>query len=177
MGIALFVTFEREIPGVNGWDMGGKSLARNLDPLDEAAKHLGLTPLLEFHSASPQDLAGFLGEDEEDPFDFLEADASFLETVREQHGQDAADEFRALGQEFRQVGDDLAALREQGLPPEQWYPPADGLRTVRGLAEHVRSNPDEFERADDLLADLADVERYLLAAEGGGVRFHLSFDI
>src|SRR5436305_758584 len=72
----------------------------------------------------------------------------------------------------------IAQLREEGfdpskmrLPPEQWYPAAEGLKTVRGLAEHVTANLNDFKQPNPILRDLKAAEALLVAAEGAGVKF------
>jgi hypothetical protein len=45
MGYALFVTVDRNISGLEGWDMCGKTLARNIEKLDDVTRQLNLTPL------------------------------------------------------------------------------------------------------------------------------------
>lgn len=75
----------------------------------------------------------------------------------------------------------VAQLREEGfdptkmrLPTEQWFPAADGLKTVRALAEHVTANFNKFKQPNPLLRDLKAAEALLAAAEGAGVRFHFT---
>src|SRR6266700_6319806 len=43
----------------------------------------------------------------------------------------------ALIAQLRADGFDPSKMR---LPPEQWFPAADGLKIVRALAEHVNAN-------------------------------------
>lgn len=154
MGVALFVSFEQEIPGLNGWEMDGKSLASNLDALDETVSQLGLPPLLDFYSASPEDYSNLLGEE----VDLLEAGD--------------VEEIESDSSEI-----DLTGSIPEETPNEQWFLPADGLRTVRGLDAHIRRHPEAYEHVDALLADLGDLDRYLSAAAEHDVRFHLSFDL
>jgi hypothetical protein len=131
MGAAVFVTFEREIPDVDGWEMNGKALSTNLESLGAAAKRLGLTPLAEFISMSAGDYEGLFGD-----------------------------------------------LEDMPEPPnEAWFSPADGLATLHALLDHVRANPGEFERVEDLLSDMEDAERYLFVAGENGLKFHLSVDL
>jgi hypothetical protein len=61
-----------------------------------------------------------------------------------------------------------------GVPPEQWFPAADGLRTVRALAEHVAANLNDFKQPNPILRDLKAAEALLVAAEAAGVRFHFT---
>ncbi len=60
------------------------------------------------------------------------------------------------------------------LPPEQWFPAADGLKTVRALVEHVTANLNDFKQPNPILRDLKAAETLLAAAESAGVRFHLT---
>jgi hypothetical protein len=53
MGAAYFIVLERKPGGVDT-DMGGKSLSRHMESLDEAARQLGVRPLSEFFSADPE---------------------------------------------------------------------------------------------------------------------------
>jgi hypothetical protein len=78
------------------------------------------------------------------------------------------------------MGLDLATWREQ------WFSPAEGLKTVRGLLDYIREDPDRFcreartavplwegegdERA--YIDDLEIIEKILVDAEKRGVRFH-----
>src|SRR5213595_3658468 len=73
----------------------------------------------------------------------------------------------------------IAQLKEEGfdpskmrLPPEQWFPAAEGLKTVRGLAEFVTANLNDFKQPNPILRDLKAAEMLLMAAEAAGVRFH-----
>jgi hypothetical protein len=75
----------------------------------------------------------------------------------------------------------IAQLKEDGfdpskmrLPPEQWYPAAEGLKTVRGLIEFVTANLNDFKQPNPILRDLKADEALLAAAEGAGVRFHFT---
>src|SRR5262249_43788202 len=79
--------------------------------------------------------------------------------------------------------DVLAFLEGEGgvpegveIPPEAWFEPAEGLRTVRGLLHHLRHDPCGVPRAREVCDDLEAAERVLLAAAGQGVRFHLAVD-
>ena len=61
-----------------------------------------------------------------------------------------------------------------GIPPEQWFPAAEGLRTVRALIEHVGANLNDFKQPNPILRDLKAAEALLAAAEAAGVRFHFT---
>jgi hypothetical protein len=77
----------------------------------------------------------------------------------------------ALIAQLKEEGFDPAKMR---LPPEQWFPAADGLKTVRGIAEYVGANLNDFKQPNPILRDLKAVETLLTAAEAAGVRFHFS---
>lgn len=75
----------------------------------------------------------------------------------------------------------IAQLREEGfdptkmrLAPEQWFPAADGLKTVRGLAEFVTANLNDFKQPNAILRDLKAAEALLTAAEASGAKFHFT---
>jgi hypothetical protein len=77
----------------------------------------------------------------------------------------------ALIEQMKAEGFDPAKMR---LPPEQWYPAADGLKIVRGLAAHVSENLNNFKQPNPILRDLRAAEALLVAAEAAGVRFHFT---
>jgi hypothetical protein len=75
----------------------------------------------------------------------------------------------------------IAQLKEDGfdpskmrVPPERWFPAADGLAVVRALIEHVGANLNDFKQPNPILRDLKAVEALLMAADGAGVKFHFT---
>ena len=60
------------------------------------------------------------------------------------------------------------------LPPEQWFPAGDGLKTVRALAEYVAENLNDFKQPNPILRDLKASEALLAAADAAGMRFHFT---
>jgi hypothetical protein len=58
MGAAYFIVLERKIDGLETF-INGKDLARQMESLDEAARRLGVRPLLEFYSIAPEQAAEF----------------------------------------------------------------------------------------------------------------------
>ena len=54
------------------------------------------------------------------------------------------------------------------------YSAADGLKTVRALAEHVSANLNNFKQPNPILRDLNAADALLNAAHGAGVRFHFT---
>ena len=73
--------------------------------------------------------------------------------------------------QFKEAGFDPAKMR---IPPEQWFPAAEGLKTVRALAEHVTAHLNNFKQPNPILRDLKAAEALLTEAEAAGVRFHLT---
>lgn len=73
--------------------------------------------------------------------------------------------------QLRADGFDPAKMR---LPPEQWFPPTEGLKTVRALAEHVAANLNDFKQPNPILRDLKAAEALLAAADAAGVGFHFT---
>ena len=76
-----------------------------------------------------------------------------------------------LAEQMRADGFDPAKMR---LPPEQWFPAADGLATVRALSEHVTAKLNDFKQPNPILRDLKAAETLLAAADAAGVRFHFT---
>jgi hypothetical protein len=75
----------------------------------------------------------------------------------------------------------IAQLKEEGfdpgkmrIPPEQWFPAAEGLKTFRALAEHITANLNDFKQPNPILRDLKAAEALLVQADAAGVRFHLT---
>ena len=137
MSAALFIVLKKDIPGFDPF-VNGKALSAAEKKLDALAKKLGVTPLMDFFSADPQEV-----------LDFLE------------------DEARATGQ---------ASSPPAGLTVEQWFDPADGLRTVRALRAHLGANPNAVRNAPDVIGDLDEFERVLGRAAAKKVRWHLAVD-
>lgn len=77
----------------------------------------------------------------------------------------------ALAAQMREHGMDPTKMR---LPPEQWYAATQGLKTVRGLAEYVEANLNNFKQPNPILRDLQAAATLLSAAEAAGVRFHFT---
>jgi hypothetical protein len=75
----------------------------------------------------------------------------------------------------------IAQLKEEGfdpskmrLPPEQWYPAAEGLVILRALQEYVSEKLNDFKQPNPILRDLKAAEALLAAADAEGVRFHFT---
>jgi hypothetical protein len=77
----------------------------------------------------------------------------------------------ALIAQLKADGFDPSKMR---LPPEQWYSAADGLKTVRALAEHVTANLNDFKQPNAIIKELRAAEALLAAADAAGVKFHFT---
>jgi hypothetical protein len=77
----------------------------------------------------------------------------------------------ALFAQLKDEGFDPSKMR---LPPEQWFPAADGLKSIQALIEHVTANLNDFKQPNPILRDLKAAEALLTAAEAAGVRFHFT---
>ena len=75
----------------------------------------------------------------------------------------------ALVEQLKAEGFDPAKMR---LPPERWFAPGEGLKTIRALAEQVAANLNDFKQPNPILRDLKAAEALLVAADAAGVRFH-----
>jgi hypothetical protein len=64
------------------------------------------------------------------------------------------------------------------LSEEQWFEPAEGLKTVQGLLDVIRRDPSRVRNADvkRVMADLENTEKGLLAACERSIRFHFAVD-
>ena len=77
----------------------------------------------------------------------------------------------ALAEQLKADGFDPTKMR---LPSEQWFPAADGLKTVRALAEYVAARLNDFKQPNPILRDLKASETLLVAADAAGVGFHFT---
>src|SRR5262249_37871007 len=128
----LFIELEREIPNLHD-GLSGKAWARVDERLNGLATELGLIPLSDLTSTSPE-------------------------------------QFAELMEDCPNV--DIAAFQEE------WFDPAEGLRTVKGLFEHLLGRPDMLDRlehAEDVLDDMQEAMKILRAAAAEGVRFHFGW--
>jgi hypothetical protein len=72
----------------------------------------------------------------------------------------------ALFAQLKEDGFDPTKMR---LPPEQWFPAAEGLKTARALAEFIVANMNDFKFPNPILRDLKSSEALLAAAEAAGI--------
>jgi len=77
----------------------------------------------------------------------------------------------ALIEQLKSEGFDPSKMR---LPPEQWYPAAEGLKTVQGLSAHVTANLNDFKQPNAILRDLKAAETLLSEAQSQNVPFHFT---
>lgn len=78
----------------------------------------------------------------------------------------------------------MALLIEEGagnpellkrMPPPQWYPPADGLATVRAVLEELRQEPLLLgSETSIVIAELDEYEAVLQKADARGHRWHIA---
>lgn len=67
MGVAVFVSLEKEIAGVQPLDVDGKFLAKAQDALDEFVSKQGLKTIAEMTSFSDEEVEDFFDEESEVP--------------------------------------------------------------------------------------------------------------
>jgi hypothetical protein len=168
MGYALYISFQRAVPGAKGSEMSGKILAANLEKLDKAAKKLGLTTLSELVSVSDEDVDNLIGED----LKSSEAVDDFVAGVEKELAELGLDKEMDLAE----LKESLGGINAARPAEERWFPAATGLRSVRGLIAFVEKNRRQFANADLLLEDLRDLETNLAKAEKHAVGFHLTPD-
>jgi hypothetical protein len=77
----------------------------------------------------------------------------------------------ALIAQLKDSGFDPAKMR---LPAEQWFPAAEGLKTIRAVAEYVNAKLNDFKQPNPILRDLKAAEALLAAADAAGVWFHFT---
>jgi len=77
----------------------------------------------------------------------------------------------ALIEQMKADGFDPSKMR---VPPEHWYPAAEGLTSIRALIPHITANLNDFKQPNPILRDLKAAEALLAAAEAAGVRFHFT---
>ncbi len=134
MAVLIVVTLERDLPDAQAAyakAKPGKSLARETDRLDSAARR-----------KSVAEITALLSESQ-----------------------------AVLIAQMKAEGFDPSGMR---LPPEQWFPAAEGLKTVRALIEYVSANLNDFKQPNPILRDLRAAEALLTAAEAAGMKFHFT---
>ena len=100
MSAAFYIVLEQENPGFD-WMVNGKVLSRHGEELERVAKSLSVTPLMEFFSMSPDEIAGIMED--------AGGDASTMDLEDEQWYEASAGltTVRALRQYAAEHPDDL----------------------------------------------------------------------
>ena len=62
------------------------------------------------------------------------------------------------------------------LPPEQWFPPEEGLNWASKLAQYLKANPTVIKGSSGVLEDLAEYEVVFKGLQAHGVRWHFQVD-
>lgn len=175
MGVAVFVSVDREFAGYDPSSVMGKALAAAIEQLDAASERLGVPSLSSFVSVDPASLDDFTSD--EPPLTPEEAREQ-IAALRKSGGTDPEllDDLQALA--------DLTANADPDAtpPPEQWFDPKAAMPTVRALLDWLQQHPAAKLRAkpftrDDVIADLRSVEDVLRDSARAGVRFHLAYDV
>jgi hypothetical protein len=63
------------------------------------------------------------------------------------------------------------------IPGEAWFAPADGLKTVRALLAHLKTEPAAVADPVRVVQELRVIEMMLVKAEQDQVAFHLTSDL
>jgi hypothetical protein len=64
-----------------------------------------------------------------------------------------------------------------GRASGDWFTPEDGLATIAGLIQHVRSPENKIKNKKALLGDLQTFARVLEHERGVGAKFHVEIDV
>ena len=81
---------------------------------------------------------------------------------------------RPLMEFFSANPEDISDFFEEGdePPAEQWFLPADGLKTIKSLISAVDTSPE----LNNAKADLLSIERILSEAQKHNIKWHLAVD-
>jgi hypothetical protein len=165
LGLAYFVTLDRDVEGVGPSSVNGKALARAESQLRALSQTMGVPVFFTFVSAAP---ATWINPQEAGRAMARAQDQ--LDTLRAKLGMKRK---RRTGWMIR-VQTLIARLLSPRTPPaERWFLPGAGLSVVRKLLEVA--NEHSIEPA--VIHDLRQIEAVLIAAEKVGARFHLSVDV
>jgi uncharacterized protein YfeS len=72
---------------------------------------------------------------------------------------------------------DEEGFLELDLPEESWFRAEEGLEVVRALQHYLADQPDIVANPDQVLADLASMEKILLDAQSRGAQWKLQVDV
>ncbi len=181
MGAAFYLTTESQAEKFCVM-VDGKALCHATDEVDALAASLGLTPLSEFIRVSEDEMMDFLGDEAEDLLD-PEAALADLQTARKQLRAEPKSADRDAMLELVETAE--AAFAEGGAGAQnaaaesgdEWFPPAAGLATVRGLLDQLAANPQALANQEMVVADLRALRDALELAKKQGIRWRLSVDI
>ncbi len=109
---------------------------------------------------------------------FGKASARHLEHLAREAGVRPLMEFFSMSPESFEalIADEGVEPPPGELPPEQWFPAAEGLATVRGLLAYLTSHPEAADEVDRLIGDLRQFEDVLGRLDDEGARWHLAVD-
>ncbi len=62
------------------------------------------------------------------------------------------------------------------VPAEQWFKPADGLKAIRALIEHLEGKGKRTKGAKEVVEDLRGFEEVLAASQKKKLKFHFQWD-
>ena len=71
---------------------------------------------------------------------------------------------------------DSAGMHDTPVPPEPWFAPEAGLKTLEKLIPHVEAEREWFSSPDALLEDLRRIQEILLQAAEVGAEWNLDVD-
>ncbi|HEY0010267.1 MAG TPA: hypothetical protein VGB55_16210 [Tepidisphaeraceae bacterium] len=179
MGVAIYISLERELDGHGPSDIDGKALAAGIETVDEICERRGVVPLTAMVSTTTDQLAEY-GFDEDGTVDT---------TLAIEDAKRSLDDLKALGGTTAEDFADLQKLVEAaeadtpvGPVQTHWFDANSGLTSVDAAISELESQPKAgrqngaFPTTQDLLDDLVAARGVLLAAQKAAVRFHFSFD-
>ena len=91
----------------------------------------------------------------------------FVVDIPEELADDLEDDLDLLGE---------VPLTSDAIGAERWFPPADGLATVRALVGRVEAEPGLVREPQQVIADLRELADILVEAAAHDVSFHLAVE-
>lgn len=149
MGAAFFIVLNQEAPGFDTM-VNGKCLSQDAKRLEKIAKSLGVRPLEEYVSYSPEEVKDMMRE-------MMLADMGI-----------DPDEIEEM-----ELPDEIKAME---LPDLKWYDPQEGLDWVSKVSEHVRTDSSSVRNPSGVLADLEEYRVVLEQAKQIGALWNLQVD-
>jgi len=71
------------------------------------------------------------------------------------------------------LGEDVGTQSDE-LP---WFEPDEGLKTIQGLLQYLKENPEAIRNCENVLEDLHAFENALIVCKAAGAKWHLAMDI